>query len=260
MIVGGSRELLSQELEEQKAKTQKLEGERNKKAAELEASKKKVNDLKQWLHTLLTMAESQLDIIPQVRTGLAEIESLRESNYELRKRLFAERRRTDSLKQDYFKVKKKAKEQQITLNDVDKGVLILEKEALAEKIDSLSTEVDKLSAKNVEYTRMTKMSDHELNAQYEEAVKYLMKLKSEHLNLLNSLAFYADPPFPHAGGEIRPRGTKEAKCRFGCGGGNAVEENKETELDVNSVTLTELQQFNSNLLEADNEATHSGIE
>ena len=215
MIVGGSKELLSEELEEQKAKTQKLENERAKKFVELEGCKKKVADLKQWLNTLLTMSESQLDIIPQVRSGLAEIEALRENNYELRKRLFAEKRRydfcysshnrTDTLKQEYFRVKKKAKEQQITLNDIDKGVLILEKESLAEKINALSAEVDRLSSKNVEYARMMRMNEHELGVQYEESLKHLMKLKSEHLNLLNSLAFYADTPFPHAGGEIRPR-------------------------------------------------------
>ena len=206
MIVGGSRELLGEELEEQKVRAQKLEQERTKKLTELESCKKKVADLKQWLHTLLTMSESQLDIIPQVRSGLAEIESLRESNYELRKRLFAEKRRTDALKQEYFRVKKSAKEQQITLNDVEKGVMILEKEDLAEKIDNLSLEVDKLSGKNTAYMKMMRMSDPELKARYEESLKYLMKLKSEHLGLLNSLAFYADSSLPHSGaGEIKPR-------------------------------------------------------
>ncbi len=260
MIVGGSRELLSEELEEQKQKAHKLEQERTKKAVELETCKKKVADLKQWLNTLLTMSESQLDIVPQIKAGLAEIECLRESNYELRKRLFAEKRRTDSLKQEYFRVKKQAKEQQITLNDIEKGVMILEKEALADKISAVSAEVDKLSAKNTEYVKMMKMSEGELNAKYEESLKHLMKLKSEHLGLLNSLALYVDTPFPIVGGEIKPRGAKEARCKFGCGGSTAVEETKETELDVEAITLAELQQFNSNLLEADNEVLPSSYE
>jgi len=205
MIVGGSKELLTAELEEQKLRAQKLEQERNKKFVELESSKKKVADLKQWLNTLLTMSESQLDIVPQVRSGLTEIESLRESNYELRKRLFAEKKRTDILKQEYFSVKKKAKEQQITLNDVEKGVMILEKEALADKISTLSMDIDKLSEKNTMYSKMMKMSDAELSAKYEESLKELMKLKSEHLGLLNSLAFYVDNGFSHTAGEIKKK-------------------------------------------------------
>eukprot|EP00831_Metopus_contortus_P076353 TRINITY_DN70440_c0_g1_i1.p1 TRINITY_DN70440_c0_g1~~TRINITY_DN70440_c0_g1_i1.p1 ORF type:complete len:119 (+),score=25.54 TRINITY_DN70440_c0_g1_i1:125-481(+) len=43
------------------------------------------------------------------------------------------------------------------------------------------------------------------------------------------------------------------ECGLGCGGGNAIEESKEVELDVNAITLSELQQFNSNLLDLDSD-------
>jgi len=53
---------------------------------------------------------------------------------------------------------------------------------------------------------------------------------------------------------------KEARCAFGCGGSATIEETKETELDVNAITLAELQQFNSNLLETDNEISPMNYE
>ena len=93
MIVHGSREVLKVDLEEQKVLIQRLEQERNAKREELEGYRNKVNELKQWLNTLLTISDAQLDIVPQIRTGLGEIEALRDSNFELRKRLYAEKRR-----------------------------------------------------------------------------------------------------------------------------------------------------------------------
>ena len=59
----------------------------------------------------------------------------------------------------------------------------------------------------------------------------------------------------------RYRGAgKDVRCKLGCGGAGAVEESKATELDVDAITLAELQQFNSNLLEADNEVLPSSYE
>ncbi len=56
------------------------------------------------------------------------------------------------------------------------------------------------------------------------------------------------------------RGGKQATCRFGCGGAGALEDSKQTELNVDSLTLSELQLFNSNLLEADPEVLSSPLD
>ncbi len=101
--------------------------------------------------------------------------------------------RTEALKQDYFRVKKQAKEQQIALNDVDKGALILEKEQLAEQVSALSAELDTLSAKHIDYMHLSKLSEEDFNIQYQETLKQTMKMKNEYLNQLHSLAYYAGP-------------------------------------------------------------------
>jgi len=181
--------LLNEELEEQKYKTQELINEREAKLAELANSQKKVTELKEWLNTLLKSNERSVDIVPQVRAGLADIEELREKNYQYSKQLALEKKRVNTLKQDCFRVKKQAKEQQIGFNDTEKGVLILEKESLANRIRSLSGELDQLSTKNSLYKKIVKENDMELNNRYQNSIKILMKLKSEYAQLTANLLF-----------------------------------------------------------------------
>eukprot|EP00826_Nyctotherus_ovalis_P010896 TRINITY_DN12844_c0_g1_i8.p1 TRINITY_DN12844_c0_g1~~TRINITY_DN12844_c0_g1_i8.p1 ORF type:complete len:206 (-),score=72.44 TRINITY_DN12844_c0_g1_i8:319-936(-) len=183
------QKMLSEEVEEQKYRTQELVEEREAKLAELASSQKKVAELKQWLDTLLKSNEGSLDIVPQVRAGLAEIEELREKNYKYRKQLLFEKKQVNLLKQDHFRIKKKVREQQIELNDIEKGVLILEKENLANRIRYLSAELDQLSTKNSLYRKIAKENDMELNSRYQNSTKTLMKLKNEHTQLMASLMF-----------------------------------------------------------------------
>ena len=193
MESNGSSEFLNSELEAQKIRSLKLKEECKRKIAELEASKKKSIDLKHWLNTLLTSNESKLDIIPQVRIGLGEIELLRNECYEFRRQLLFEKRRTEILKQEFFRVKKIAKEQQIDLNNIEKGVMILEKEALEKKINQLSAELDQLSGRNTLYMKMGKEDEWEFLKRYQESIKQLMKLKGAYMKLLNSLECTSGP-------------------------------------------------------------------
>lgn len=253
--------LLNEELEEQRYKTQELANEREAKLNELASNQKKVAELKKWLDTLLKSNEGSIDIIPQVRAGIAEIEELRERNYQYRKQLAIEKKRVNSLKQDHFRIKKRVKEQQIELNDIEKGVLVLEKESLANNIRNLSSELDQLSTKNTLYKRVAKENDMELNSRFQNSVKTLMKLKSEYAQLMVNLIFNdskkqlmqetgTKPRFVCL---VKCRTSKTVQCQLGCGGSGSVDELKESEVEVDAVTLKELKAFNSNLLEADKE-------
>lgn len=189
MEIREEQKLLGEEVEEQKSRMQELAGEREGKLEELESSRKKAAELRQWLDTLLKSNEGSLDIVPQVRAGLAEIEELREKNYKYRKQLLLEKKQVNLLKQDHFRIKKKTKEQQIEFNDIEKGVLVLDKENLANRIRYLSAELDQLSTKNSLYRKIAKEDDMELNSRYQNSIKTLMKLKSEHAQLMASLIF-----------------------------------------------------------------------
>ncbi len=95
------------------------------------------------------------------------------------------------------------KEQQISLNDTEKGAVILEKEQLAEQLAERSLEVDKLTRKHRDLLRLSKLSPAEVATQFEAAMKLTMKLKSEHLSQLRSLGFYEEPMSVRHGNEVR---------------------------------------------------------
>ena len=178
---------LNEEFKERQMHTKELEEEYNMKQKELTDSKKKLEELKQWLDSLLKLNETKLDMVPQIKAGLSEIEVLRDENYNLRKQFYIEKRNTDLLMQRYFKMKKRVIEQKISLNDVDKGIIILENDGLANKINTLSAELDILSRANVRYTEIKKEDDTRFFKRYQSSMRVLINLKNEYMKLIGKL-------------------------------------------------------------------------
>ena len=114
------------------------------------------------------------------------MKKLRDSNCEFKKEILAEERKNRQIKEHLVNQMKATQEQELVLQSTHKGKLLLHMHNLQNSIQTLTSEVEILSQKNLEY-REEEQTDN-LPELYNQAGANYEKLRIEHVKLITSLS------------------------------------------------------------------------
>jgi DNA repair exonuclease SbcCD ATPase subunit len=147
---------------------------------------KSIKEFEGHLRSLLSITnESELEYSYQVQKGLEKLKYLIEDNITSKRLLMKEYKRGEELENEIKSLKQNFEKNKNILNKSEKGKLLLEKQNLLTKIDTLSNEIDKYSEENNNLINIIKMNENTFNKLNSD----IEKLKQENEILLNILNY-----------------------------------------------------------------------
>lgn len=147
---------------------------------------KSIKEFEGHLRSLLSITnESELEYSYQVQKGLEKLKYLIEDNITSKRLLMKEYKRGEELENEIKSLKQNFEKNKNILNKSEKGKLLLEKQNLLTKIDTLSNEIDKYSEENNNLINIIKMNENTFNKLNQD----IEKLKQENEILLNILNY-----------------------------------------------------------------------
>ena len=147
---------------------------------------KSIKEFEGHLRSLLSITnESELEYSNQVQKGLEKLKYLIEDNITSKRLLMKEYKRGEELENEIKSLKQNFEKNKNILNKSEKGKLLLEKQNLLTKIDTLSNEIDKYSEENNNLINIIKMNENTFNKLNQD----IEKLKQENEILLNILNY-----------------------------------------------------------------------
>ena len=147
---------------------------------------KSIKEFEGHLRSLLSITnESELEYSYQVQKGLEKLKYLIEDNITSKRLLMKEYKRCEELENEIKSLKQNFEKNKNILNKSEKGKLLLEKQNLLTKIDTLSNEIDKYSEENNNLINIIKMNENTFNKLNSD----IEKLKQENEILLNILNY-----------------------------------------------------------------------
>lgn len=147
---------------------------------------KSIKEFEGHLRSLLSITnESELEYSYQVQKGLEKLKYLIEDNITSKRLLMKEYKRGEELENEIKNLKQNFEKNKNILNKSEKGKLLLEKQNLLTKIDTLSNEIDKYSEENNNLINIIKMNENTFNKLNSD----IEKLKQENEILLNILNY-----------------------------------------------------------------------
>ena len=147
---------------------------------------KSIKEFEGHLRSLLSITnESELEYSNQVQKGLEKLKYLIEDNITSKRLLMKEYKRGEELENEIKSLKQNFEKNKNILNKSEKGKLLLEKQNLLTKIDTLSNEIDKYSEENNNLINIIKMNENTFNKLNSD----IEKLKQENEILLNILNY-----------------------------------------------------------------------